>query len=52
MAMKSIFDLEIVTLHVRETNASAMGLYRDTLKYEVLKIDKEYYADKEHAYLM
>ena len=52
LAMKSIFDLEIVTLHVRETNASAMGLYRDTLKYEILKVDKEYYADNEDAYLM
>ena len=51
-AMKSVYDLEVVTLHVRETNASAMGLYRDTLKYEVLKVDKEYYADNEDAYLM
>lgn len=50
--MKSIFNLEIVTLHVRETNAGAMGLYKDTLKYEILKIDKEYYADKENAFLM
>ena len=51
-AMKSVYDLDIVTLHVRETNAGAMGLYRDTLKYEILKIDKEYYADNENAYLM
>lgn len=33
VAMKSIFDLNIVTLHVRETNQGALGLYRDTLKY-------------------
>ena len=51
-AMKSVFDLKFVTLHVRETNEGALGLYKDSLKYEVLKITPKYYSDNEDAYFM
>lgn len=52
MAMKSIFGLEMVTLHVRVGNMAALGLYRDILRYEVLGTDTSYYLDGEDAYNM
>ena len=52
MAMKSIYNVEFVTLHVRESNAAAYALYNKALKYNIVKVDKEYFADKEDAYFM
>ena len=51
-AMFDVFGVDIVTLHVRETNQAALGLYRDRLKYDVMDKDKGYYLDGEDAYLM
>ena len=51
-AMFGVFRLTLVTLHVRESNDAALGLYKDRLKYEVVKIDENYYADDENAYFM
>ena len=34
-AMKQIFGVKKVSLHVRVSNIAAIGLYRDRLKYEV-----------------
>lgn len=51
-AMKGVFRLDLVTLHVRESNDAALYLYRDGLGYEVLKIDDKYYADDENAFFM
>lgn len=52
VAMKSIFGLEMVTLHVRVGNVAALGLYRDGLKYDTKSTDIAYYLDGEDAYFM
>lgn len=41
-----------VSLHVRVSNTAALRLYRDTLGFEVEKIESKYYADDEDAYAM
>lgn len=46
------FKAEYVSLHVRESNRGALHLYRDTLKFTVLSIEKSYYQDGEDAYYM
>ncbi|KAI9264132.1 acyl-CoA N-acyltransferase [Phascolomyces articulosus] len=50
--MVEAFDAHYVSLHVRKTNRAAIGLYRDTLQFEVHDIEKKYYADGEDAYAM
>lgn len=52
IAMKSIFEVSVVTLHVRESNAAAIALYQSALVYNKEKVDKEYFADKEDAFFM
>ncbi|PWN27890.1 putative N-terminal acetyltransferase complex subunit ARD1 [Jaminaea rosea] len=52
MAMRDVFDAEFVSLHVRRTNRAAIGLYRDTLGFEVHGVEKGYYADGEDALAM
>ncbi|KAJ3874738.1 acyl-CoA N-acyltransferase [Lentinula edodes] len=51
-AMASVYKAKYVSLHVRETNQAAIGLYRDTLGFEVANTEKGYYADGENAYMM
>eukprot|EP01102_Stenamoeba_stenopodia_P005286 TRINITY_DN15851_c0_g1_i1.p1 TRINITY_DN15851_c0_g1~~TRINITY_DN15851_c0_g1_i1.p1 ORF type:complete len:258 (-),score=81.90 TRINITY_DN15851_c0_g1_i1:135-863(-) len=51
-AMVDSFDAHYVSLHVRKSNRAALGLYTDTLGFEIHDIEKEYYADKEDAYAM
>ncbi|GMM36564.1 peptide alpha-N-acetyltransferase complex A subunit [Saccharomycopsis crataegensis] len=46
------YGAKYVSLHVRVSNRAALHLYRDTLQFTVLKIEKSYYADKEDAYSM
>lgn len=41
-----------VSLHVRVSNKAALRLYRDTLGFEVEKVESKYYADGEDAYAM
>jgi peptide alpha-N-acetyltransferase len=41
-----------VSLHVRVSNVAALRLYRDTLGFEVEKVESGYYADGEDAYAM
>lgn len=41
-----------VSLHVRMSNVAALRLYRDTLGFEVEKVEAGYYADGEDAYAM
>lgn len=41
-----------VSLHVRVSNIAALRLYRDTLGFEVEKVESKYYADGEDAYAM
>lgn len=43
-AMSEIYGAEYVSLHVRKSNKAAIGLYRDTLGFEVAKVEKKYCA--------
>ncbi|KAL8741845.1 MAG: hypothetical protein Q9190_005591 [Brigantiaea leucoxantha] len=51
-AMVETFDAQYVSLHVRKSNEAALRLYRDTLGFEVEKVEAKYYADGEDAYSM
>ncbi len=51
-AMAEVFDSSYVSLHVRQSNVAALRLYRDTLGFEVEKVESKYYADGEDAYAM
>ncbi|KAI0465424.1 N-terminal acetyltransferase A complex catalytic subunit ard1 [Komagataella kurtzmanii] len=51
-ALAENFKADRVSLHVRKSNRAALHLYRDSLKFEVLSIEKSYYNDKEDAYYM
>ncbi|GAA6029930.1 hypothetical protein JCM8097_009174 [Rhodosporidiobolus ruineniae] len=51
-AMKTAYGASHVSLHVRKTNRAALALYKDTLGFEVIKVEKSYYADGEDAYSM
>eukprot|EP00350_Pseudokeronopsis_sp_OXSARD2_P003833 CAMPEP_0170554916 /NCGR_PEP_ID=MMETSP0211-20121228/12798_1 /TAXON_ID=311385 /ORGANISM="Pseudokeronopsis sp., Strain OXSARD2" /LENGTH=130 /DNA_ID=CAMNT_0010864355 /DNA_START=118 /DNA_END=510 /DNA_ORIENTATION=+ len=51
-AMKTVYDAEYMSLHVRVSNMAAIGLYRDVLGFDVNKVDYGYYADGEDAYDM
>ncbi len=46
------FGAQYVSLHVRVSNVAALHLYKDTLKFELEKGEKKYYADGEDAYSM
>ena len=52
VAMSNVYDAEYCSLHVRVGNKAAIGLYRDTLGFEVIKTEDKYYADGEDAYDM
>eukprot|EP00915_Cephaloidophora_sp_WS-2016_P008749 GHVH01012245.1.p1 GENE.GHVH01012245.1~~GHVH01012245.1.p1 ORF type:complete len:179 (+),score=13.41 GHVH01012245.1:24-560(+) len=47
--MENIYGGDTCTLHVRESNRAAYGLYQSRLNYSVLSIDYKYYADQENA---
>jgi N-alpha-acetyltransferase 10/11 len=51
-AMAEVFNANHVSLHVRMSNSAALHLYRDTLGFEVEKVESKYYADGEDAYAM
>lgn len=51
-AMAEVFNANYVSLHVRMSNSAALHLYRDTLGFEVEKVESKYYADGEDAYAM
>lgn len=51
-ALREVNQATYVSLHVRQSNRAALHLYRDTLKFEVLSIEKSYYQDGEDAYAM
>lgn len=51
-AMAEVYNANYVSLHVRMSNVAALHLYRDTLGFEVEKIESKYYADGEDAYAM
>lgn len=49
-AMRDVFDARYVSLHVRETNRAAIGLYRDTLGFEVHGVEKGYCESQINAF--
>ncbi|CAG8073560.1 unnamed protein product [Penicillium salamii] len=51
-AMAESHRAHFVSLHVRMSNVAALRLYRDTLGFEVEKVESGYYADGEDAYAM
>ncbi|KAJ5151899.1 N-terminal acetyltransferase A complex catalytic subunit ard1 [Penicillium capsulatum] len=51
-AMAESHRAHFVSLHVRVSNKAALRLYRDTLGFEVEKVESKYYADGEDAYAM
>ncbi|QPG76439.1 hypothetical protein FOA43_003828 [Brettanomyces nanus] len=51
-ALCETFKARYVSLHVRESNRAALHLYKDTLQFEVISIEKSYYQDGEDAYYM
>ncbi|KAJ5762022.1 uncharacterized protein N7511_005404 [Penicillium nucicola] len=51
-AMAESHRANFVSLHVRVSNVAALRLYRDTLGFEVEKVESGYYADGEDAYAM
>lgn len=51
-ALREVYKAEYVSLHVRQSNRAALHLYRDTLEFEVLSVEKSYYQDGEDAYAM
>jgi len=51
-AMAESHRANYVSLHVRVSNTAALRLYRDTLGFEVEKVESKYYADGEDAYAM
>jgi len=50
--MQEYYDADFVSLHVRVKNRAALHLYHKTLGFDVVGIEKEYYADREDAYKM
>lgn len=41
-AMATVYKASYVSLHVRKSNKAAIGLYRDTLGFEVASVEKKY----------
>lgn len=50
--MVETYGAQFVSLHVRMSNIAALRLYRDTLGFEMEKVEAKYYADGEDAYSM
>lgn len=50
--MVEYYNASFASLHVRVSNRAALHMYKDNLNFEILGIEKGYYADKEDAYKM
>lgn len=50
--MRDTYNAQFVSLHVRETNRAAIGLYNGTLGFQIHGVEKKYYADGENALAM
>ncbi|KAM0683637.1 N-alpha-acetyltransferase 11 [Mitosporidium daphniae] len=51
-AMASIYKVESISLHVRQSNVAAISLYSKKLGFEISEHEPQYYADGEDSYLM
>ncbi len=50
--MVDYYAASFASLHVRVSNRPALYMYKENLGFEILGIEKGYYADKEDAYKM
>ncbi len=50
--MVEYYNATFASLHVRVSNRAALHMYKDNLGFEILGVEKGYYADKEDAYKM
>ena len=50
--MVEYYEASFASLHVRVSNRAALHMYKDNLNFEILGVEKGYYADKEDAYKM
>lgn len=50
--MVEYYDASFASLHVRVSNRAALYMYKDNLSFEIMGVEKGYYADKEDAYKM
>ena len=50
--MAEVYSADYVSLHVRMSNKAALHLYKNTLGFDVHKVEAKYYADGEDAYAM
>jgi len=50
--MAEYYNANFASLHVRVYNRAALHMYKDNLGFEILGVEKGYYADKEDAYKM
>lgn len=50
--MSEYYNAKFSSLHVRVSNRAALYMYKDNLGFDILGIEKEYYDDKEDAYIM
>ncbi|KAK1232854.1 N-terminal acetyltransferase A complex catalytic subunit ard1 [Marasmius sp. AFHP31] len=51
-AMTTVYRAKYCSLHVRISNKAAIGLYKDTLGFQVDKVESKYYGDGEDALCM
>jgi ribosomal protein S18 acetylase RimI-like enzyme len=51
-SMREVDESQFCSLHVRKTNAAALHLYQDSLRFRCVDVEKEYYVDNEDAYHM
>ena len=50
--MRTQYDADDSSLHVRVSNTGAKKLYTETLNYDIVNVIDGYYQDGEDAYLM
>ncbi len=50
--MVDYYNASFASLHVRVSNRAALHMYKENLGFEILGIEKGYYADKEDAFKM
>jgi vacuolar-type H+-ATPase subunit F/Vma7 len=50
--MVEYHNASFASLHVRVSNRAALHMYKENLGFEILGVEKGYYADKEDAYKM
>lgn len=50
--MVTIYKVESISLHVRQSNTAAISLYTKNLGFDICENEPKYYADGEDSFLM